>query len=83
VFDNYGQLGIGSTVEFSVPREVKIPGKARLISSGQAGTCAATEDDKLYCWGLNPGNIDAKSEIYPPGLSELKQTYVPLEVHGL
>src|SRR5690606_37518601 len=49
-----GQLGTGQTADSALPAEVQgLPGPARAIAAGQFHSCAVTENDALYCWGLN------------------------------
>src|SRR5690606_9914214 len=48
------QLGTGQTADSALPAEVQgLPGPARAIAAGQFHSCAVTENDALYCWGLN------------------------------
>lgn len=51
--NNYkGQLGIGTTVDFTVPQKVGINSGWTEISTGEEHTCGI-RNNKLYCWGEN------------------------------
>ncbi len=57
-YNNYGQLGNGTTNNSSVPVAVStsgvLAGKALVdIASGTVHTCAVSMDGKGYCWGNN------------------------------
>ncbi|MDA8838039.1 hypothetical protein N9N26_02120, partial [Candidatus Poseidoniales archaeon] len=54
-YNNYGQLGIGSTTNQNTPQLVNL-GTGRTsesVSLGQFHTCAVLDDDSLKCWGYN------------------------------
>lgn len=49
-----GQLGDGTTTTRSEPVAVAgLPSAALHIAAGTAHTCAATQNDGVYCWGSN------------------------------
>ncbi|MGI6443569.1 MAG: fibronectin type III domain-containing protein [Candidatus Dojkabacteria bacterium] len=57
-YNNYGQLGNGSTTNSNVPVQVSsgaIPSGVTLvsISAGYSHTCGLGDDGKGYCWGYN------------------------------
>lgn len=51
--NDYGELGVGTTVESRVP--VKVPGisDATTISSGNSHSCVITQAEEILCWGQN------------------------------
>jgi len=54
--NNYGQLGVGSTVSFhTTPTQVNVPNGITFstISTGYDHTCAISSDASAYCWGDN------------------------------
>ena len=53
--NNYGQLGISSTIDYSTTQLVDLGvGRAAVsVSSGNQFTCAILDDGKLMCWGWN------------------------------
>jgi alpha-tubulin suppressor-like RCC1 family protein len=52
---NYGQLGVGSTANSSVPLAVALPGgvTAVAVSEGYGTSLAVGADGGVYAWGLN------------------------------
>ena len=57
-YNNFGQLGNGTTTNSSVPVAVNTSGvlagkTIKQVSSGSYHSCAIASDDKVYCWGLN------------------------------
>ena len=53
--NNYGQLGIGSTVQKDTPQlvDIGIGRTAVSVSAGDQHTCAILDDGSLKCWGSN------------------------------
>ncbi|MGI6612334.1 MAG: IPT/TIG domain-containing protein [Candidatus Nanosyncoccaceae bacterium] len=56
--NQYGQLGDNTYDNRNIPTKVNkgaIPAGAKIasISTGFHHTCVLTQDDKMYCWGLN------------------------------
>lgn len=51
--NSYGQLGVDSTTEMTVPTEVTPGTTYKYVAAGSQSTCAITSDDKLFCWGFN------------------------------
>jgi alpha-tubulin suppressor-like RCC1 family protein len=52
--NQFGQLGNGTTTNALVPIPVGgIPAPVVAIATGSQHSCAVTEDDTVYCWGLN------------------------------
>ncbi|RZP10851.1 MAG: hypothetical protein EVA35_01830 [Candidatus Poseidoniales archaeon] len=54
--NDYGQLGVGSTVSFhTTPTQVNVPNGITFstISTGYDHTCAISSDASAYCWGDN------------------------------
>jgi alpha-tubulin suppressor-like RCC1 family protein len=49
--NNFGQLGLGMTVDQTAP--VQVPGSWRALSLGHHATCAVRTDGTLWCWGEN------------------------------
>ena len=50
----YGQLGSGPTEESSLtPRRISGDQRYKDVQVGNWGTCGITEENRLYCWGLN------------------------------
>jgi len=54
-YNNYGQLGIGSTTNQNTPQTVDLgTGRTAVsVSLGRYHTCALLDDDSLKCWGYN------------------------------
>ena len=69
----YGQLGIGSTADQNVPKQVKIgtsgseiPSGTKItkISVGTSHVCVTASDNNAYCWGSNTsGQLGINSTI--------------------
>ncbi|WP_052263403.1 RCC1 domain-containing protein [Geobacter pickeringii] len=51
--NNYGQLGLGDTVDRYAPVQVSLPGPVKLIAAGGAFSVVVTTDDRIYVWGYN------------------------------
>ena len=55
-FNNYGQLGDGSTTDRPAPTDVSgLAGGMRAVSAGGFHTCALTSSAGIKCWGSNGG----------------------------
>ena len=54
-WNNYGQLGIGSTTQQTTPQTVDLgTGRTAVsVSLGTSHTCAVLDDGTLKCWGYN------------------------------
>lgn len=50
--NNLGQLGVGSTINYSTPQKITIPGTPTQVKAAYRHTCAVSSG-KLYCWGDN------------------------------
>ena len=51
--NEYGQLGLGDTVQRSVPTQVGIGTTWSQVSTGHYYTCALRNVHSLFCWGYN------------------------------
>jgi alpha-tubulin suppressor-like RCC1 family protein len=52
--NTYGQLGDGRLrTENNPPRLVRGNHVFRHLSAGSSHTCGTTQDDRIYCWGIN------------------------------
>lgn len=60
-----GQLGLGDALDHQpLPTQVPLPGRCRNVYAGAAHTCALMVDGRLYCFGLNDGQIgDSTAEV--------------------
>ena len=69
--NTHGQVGDGTTAGYSNPTMVDFPSgvSAKSISAGGDHTCIISQDDDLYCWGLNSngqlGLGNTTSSSYP------------------
>jgi alpha-tubulin suppressor-like RCC1 family protein len=53
-YNEFGQLGDGTTESRSVPVEAQaITGRIRSVAAGWGHTCVLTEDNGVKCWGNN------------------------------
>jgi len=52
-YNNYGEVGDGTTVNKTAPVQVSGGGTWKDVSSGAYHTCAIKNDDTLWCWGYN------------------------------
>ncbi len=52
-FNDFGQLGDGSTTDQSVPVAVSGGQVFATLSAGGGHTCGKTPDGKAHCWGIN------------------------------
>jgi alpha-tubulin suppressor-like RCC1 family protein len=48
-----GQLGVGSTNDYTAPAKIVNPSNITAIAAGGWHTCALTEGGSLLCWGWN------------------------------
>jgi alpha-tubulin suppressor-like RCC1 family protein len=78
-WNQYGQLGNGTTTHSSSPVAVSGGHRWRLLTSGEFHTCGLTSDSTLYCWGHNArgqfGN-GTKTDASSPQLIAASGTYV-------
>ena len=73
---NRGQLGNGSTADRAVSTQVSgLTSGLRVISAGDAHTCAVTSGDGVLCWGYN-----AQGKL---GDGTTTERHVPTPVSGL
>jgi len=49
--NEYGQLGLGDTVNRNVP--VEVGGMWKTVATGNSHTCGVKSDGTLWCWGWN------------------------------
>lgn len=62
--NQYGQLGIGSTVSQNSPNSVVGVTGAANVSAGAGFTCAVDKANRLYCWGSNEmGRLGDGTEV--------------------
>jgi alpha-tubulin suppressor-like RCC1 family protein len=60
--NTHGQLGDGTTVDASLPRNVQVPGAVE-VDAGGDHTCARTGSGSLLCWGRNDmGQVKGSGE---------------------
>ncbi len=69
----YGQLGIGTNKDSTVPVQVGVAEWASISTSG-ATTCGIKLTTELFCWGMN-----TRGQL---GIGEAKQQWVPQQVAG-
>ncbi len=76
-WNNYGQLGDGSSVTYS-STPVEVPGIANAVAlgTGYYHSCVVTSDGKAYCWGagwggqLGSGSSDSSVPLEIPGITD-------------
>ena len=69
-YNNFGQLGDGTTTDRKVPTPVADSASFSVVSAGSDHTCALTPEGVAYCWGRNgSGQLgigsDEGLEIHP------------------
>ncbi|MCB1397696.1 MAG: chromosome condensation regulator RCC1 [Rhodobacter sp.] len=52
-YNQFGQLGIGTTESHQTPQRVVINGEVVSVGLGSVFTCALTTEGEVYCWGYN------------------------------
>ncbi len=76
-YNNYGQLGIGSTNDSFVPVQVSSLGNAAVIAAGAYHSVAATSAGVVWDWGNNQfgqlGNGTANQATVPIQVMSLSQ----------
>lgn len=78
-YNEYGQLGNGTTVDVSVPVDVMgLTTGAVAITAGILHTCAITTDGGLKCWGHNGSGAVGSGTIGNPPWST-----TPVDVFGM
>jgi alpha-tubulin suppressor-like RCC1 family protein len=77
-----GKLGVGDDARHGAPVQVHLPAghKALHIGGGDVATCAAMDDQTLYCWGSNDmGQVGIPTSSDPGG----SFASTPVKVNGL
>ena len=79
-----GQLGVGASTSSSLnPVAVSLPGQAKIIVAGKDHTCAALQDETLWCWGANDkgqvGQAEFVTNQFLPAQVNLVWPQVPTE----
>lgn len=68
-YNEYGQLGNGTTDDSAEPVDVELPEAAISVFAGEFHTCAALETGGLHCWGQNEygqlGDGTTKNRLEP------------------